>query len=217
MNTALFSVSPRIRPILRVTHMSLGITVTSELSTRRRYTIRGSRLRNISRVTVNKMKKVIVIGCSGSGKSVFSRSFSAISGLTLYHLDNIWWREDGTNITRDEFDARLGEILDRDEWIIDGNYQRTMERRMKACDTVIFFDLPVEVCLDGIRARKGKSRPDMPWKDAPEDDDEAFMEFIRGYNENNRPRVVALLEKYSDKDIIVFKSREESDEFLKRF
>lgn len=160
------------------------------------------------------MKKVIVIGCSGSGKSVFSRSFAHLTGLPLYHLDNIWWREDGTNITRAEFDARLGEILDTDAWVIDGNYNRTMERRMAMCDTVIFFDLPVDVCIKGIKARKGKERPDMPWKDAPEDDDAEFMEFVRGYNETHRPRVIELLEKFNDKNIIVFNARKESEMFL---
>lgn len=161
------------------------------------------------------MKKVIVVGCSGSGKSVFSRSFAHLVGLPLYHLDNIWWREDGTNISREEFDARLGEILERGEWIIDGNYKRTMERRMAACDTVIFFDLPVEVCIEGIRERKGKDRPDMPWKSTPEDDDEEFMAFVRSYGDTHRPRVLELIEKYSDKRIIVFKSREEAESFLR--
>ncbi len=163
------------------------------------------------------MKRVIVIGCGGSGKSVFSRSFAALSGLPLYHLDNIWWCEDGTNVSREDFDARLGEILDRDEWIIDGNYRRTMERRMAECDTVIFFDLPTDVCIEGIRARKGKLRPDMPWKNAPEDDDAEFMELVRNYNKTNRPRVMELLEKYKGKDIIIFKSRKDAENFLCEF
>ena len=163
------------------------------------------------------MKKVIVIGCSGSGKSVFSRSFASLTGLPLYHLDNIWWREDGTNISREEFDVRLGEILARDCWIIDGNYKRTMERRMAACDTVIFFDLPVETCVEGIKARKGKPRPDMPWRGAGDSDDAEFMSFVYNYGANNRPSVLTLLEKYSNKNIIIFKTRTEADEFLKQF
>ena len=163
------------------------------------------------------MKKVIVIGCSGSGKSVFSRSFASLSGFPLYHLDNIWWREDGTNISRDEFDERLGEILDRDEWIIDGNYKRTMERRMAACDTVIFFDLPLEDCIEGIKARRGKPRPDMPWRSAGDSDDPEFMNYVYNYGTNNRPKVLDILQKYSDKRIIIFKTRAEADAFLCAF
>ena len=165
----------------------------------------------------NDMKKVVVIGCGGSGKSVFSRSFAELTGLPLYHLDNIWWREDGTNITREEFDLVLGSILATDEWIIDGNYQRTMERRIEACDTVIFFDLPVEICVEGIKARQGKPRPDMPWRGAGDSDDAEFMSLVYNYGTNNRPKVMELLEKYSHKNIIIFKIRTEADEFLKQF
>ena len=162
------------------------------------------------------MKKVVVIGCGGSGKSVFSRSFAQITGLPLYHLDNIWWREDGTTITREKFDAVLGGILSADEWIIDGNYQRTMERRIAASDTVIFFDLPVETCVEGIIARQGKPRPDMPWRGAGDSNDAEFMSLVYNYGTNNRPRVIELLEKYSNKNIIVFKTRAEADDFLGR-
>ena len=159
------------------------------------------------------MKKVLVIGCAGSGKSVFSRSFASLSGLPLYHLDNIWWREDGTNISREEFDLRLGEILKRDEWIIDGNYMRTMERRMDACDTVVFFDLPVEVCLDGAISRLGKKRYDMPWIDT--ELDPKLKQEIEEFGDKNLPAIYALIDKYKDgKTVVIFKSREQADAFL---
>ena len=151
------------------------------------------------------MKKVVVIGCGGSGKSVFSRSFAELTGLPLYHLDNIWWREDGTNITREEFDVVLDGIIATDEWIIDGNYQRTMERRIAASDTVIFFDLPVETCVEGIMARQGKPRSDMPWRGAGDSNDAEFMSLVYNYGTNNRPKVMELLGKYAEKNIIIFK------------
>ncbi|MBQ9750853.1 MAG: adenylate kinase, partial [Clostridia bacterium] len=68
-------------------------------------------------------------------------------------------------------------------------------------------------CLDGIKERRGKPRSDMPWIETEEDAE--FIEFIKSYNEQQRPRVLELLEKYSEKRIIVFKSREQADEFLK--
>ena len=163
---------------------------------------------------LSEMKRVIIIGCSGSGKSYFAKKLRNKTGLPLYHLDNIWWRSDGTNIERSEFDSILGELLGRDEWIIDGNYQRTMVQRMDACDTVFFFDLPTEVCLEGIRERKGKERSDMAWKNAPEKDDAEFVEFIKNYNVEHRPYALELLGKYKDKNIVIFKSREEAESFL---
>ncbi len=165
---------------------------------------------------MSEIKKAIVIGCAGSGKSCFSRVLAEKTGLPIYHLDRIWWREDGTTVDRAEFDEKLAGILALDEWIIDGNYQRTMEERMKTCDTVFFFDIPTEDCIEGIKSRKGKERPDMPWKDAPEDGDKEFVAFIQSYNSDNRPRVCELLEKYEEKNIVIFKSRAEANDFLRK-
>ena len=93
------------------------------------------------------MKKILVIGPSGAGKSEFSRRLEKILNLPLYHLDNIFWKEDKTHISRDEFDEKLATILKREEWIIDGDYSRTYETRMNASDTIFFLNYPMELCL----------------------------------------------------------------------
>lgn len=159
------------------------------------------------------MQKVIVIGCPGSGKSTFSRALHAAAGLPLYHLDRMHWNADGTTVPKAVFLQRLQQALQKEAWIIDGNYCSTMELRMQPCDTVFFLDLPTEVCLEGIRARSGKERPDMP-RILPEEDDRKFMDFIRSYHSVSRPQVMDLLRKYAHKRIIIFESREEANEFL---
>ena len=158
------------------------------------------------------MKKVIVIGCPGSGKSTVSRALHNKTGIPLYHLDMMYWNADKTTVEKSLFLERLSAVLEKDEWIIDGNYGSTMELRMVACDTVIFLDYPLEVCLDGIKERRGKPRSDMPWIETEEDAE--FIEFIKNYNKQQKPKVLELLKKYGDKNIIIFKSREQSDAFL---
>ena len=158
------------------------------------------------------MKKIIVIGCSGSGKTTFAEKLRDKIGIELFYLDAIWHRPDRTHVSRDEYDARLSEILALDSWIIDGNYSRTIETRMAACDTVLLFDLPVEVCLEGAISRLGKARYDMPWIDT--ELDPKLKRDIEEFPSKNLPAIYALLDKYSDKNITVFKSREEADEFL---
>lgn len=160
------------------------------------------------------MKKVIVIGCPGSGKSTFSKVLHKNTGIPLYHLDMMFWNKDKTTVEKHIFLERLSEILKRKKWIIDGNYASTMEMRIKECDTVIFLDYPLDVCLDGIRNRRGKERSDMPWIETEEDSE--FVEFIKNYNEQNRPQVIELLNRYIDKNILVFKSRDEAEEFLRQ-
>lgn len=158
------------------------------------------------------MKKIIVIGCPGSGKTTFAEKLRDKTGLPLFYLDAIWHKPDKTHITREEYDARLSEILALDEWIIDGNYSRTMERRLAECDTVFLFDLPTEVCLEGAVARLGKERYDLPWIDT--ELDPKLKAEIEGFLQKNRPAIYALLEKYKDqKTVVVFKSREEADAY----
>ena len=159
------------------------------------------------------MKKVIVIGCPGSGKTTFAEKLHKKTGLPLYYLDAIWHKPDRTHITRDEFVDRIGEIFKEESWIIDGNYQRTIERRIMACDTVFLFDLPTEACLDGAISRLGKGRYDMPWLDG--ELDPKFKEEIEQFSIKNLPDIYALIDKYKDeKTIVIFKSREEADRLL---
>lgn len=162
------------------------------------------------------MKKVMIIGCPGAGKSTFSRKLRDITGLPLYHLDMIWHKPDKTNISREEFDSRLSEIIKKDRWIIDGNYNRTIEMRLKGCDTVFLLDFPLEVCLEGARSRVGKKHDDLPWEET--EFDEEFRQWIIDFPNEQLPGIYELLEKYKDKnkDIFIFKSRQETDDFLNK-
>ncbi len=161
------------------------------------------------------MKRAVVIGCSGSGKSVFSRKLRDVTGLTLYYLDMIWHKPDGTNISREEFDEKLRSIISRDSWIIDGNYQRTLETRIKACDTVFLFDLPTETCIEGALSRIGKKREDMPWFE--NELDPQFRQWIESFRENQLPEIYRLLEKYKNgRQIVIFRTREQADKFIEK-
>ena len=160
------------------------------------------------------MKKVIIIGCPGSGKSTFAKKLEKVTKLPLYHLDMLFWNSDKTTVSKEVFLGRLQGILDCEKWIIDGNYAGTMQLRMEACDSIFFLDYQVEICLSGIEERRGKPRSDMPWFET-ENTDEEFINFIKTYNENERPKVMDLLKKYSSKNIIIFRSRGESETFLK--
>ena len=159
------------------------------------------------------MKKVIIIGCPGSGKSTFARKLKAVTGLPLYHLDMLYWNADKTTVEKSIFLQRLNDVLTKDEWIIDGNYGSTMEMRLKVCDTVFFLDFPAEVCVDGVLARKGKPRSDMPWVET--ETDAEFVSFVQKFNAESRPKIIELLEKYKEKNIFVFRSRAEADVYLK--
>ncbi len=159
------------------------------------------------------MNKAIIIGCPGAGKSTFSRQLRDVTGLPLYYLDMLYHKPDRATVPREEFDLKLGEILARDRWIIDGNYQRTLERRLIACDTVFLLDYPTEVCLEGARERVGKVREEIPWVESELDPE--FRQAILDFSSNQLPKIYELLEKHGKgKQIIIFKSRQEAQSRL---
>ena len=157
-------------------------------------------------------RRIIVLGCPGSGKSTFSLKLHDKTGIPLIHLDQIFWNADKSYISNDDFDQKLSKILKEPCFIIDGDYSRTYEERIASCDTVIFLDYDKKDCIQGIVSRLGKVRVDMPWTEEALDPE--LMEIVDAYGEKNRPLLYDLFEKYPDKQVIIFHSREEADVWL---
>lgn len=158
------------------------------------------------------MRRVLILGCPGSGKSHFARRLADITGLPLHYLDLLWHKPDRTTFSQAEFDLALVHILEEDRWILDGNYQRTLPKRLARCDTVFLFDLSLADCLAGAVARIGHKRPDLPWLETelgPE-----FRDWIINFKQDRLPGILALLAETNCAKII-FKSHAEADAYLR--
>ncbi|MBR7189165.1 MAG: adenylate kinase [Clostridia bacterium] len=152
------------------------------------------------------MNRVLVIGCPGSGKSTFARNLRDVTGLPLIYLDQLYWRADRTHASREEFDRRLHAVLCTERWILDGNYSRTLPHRLAACDCVFFLDYPREVCLEGIAARRGVAREDMPWVETEEDPE--LVDFVMRFERETRPVILGLLNAARGIEVHTFRTRE---------
>ena len=165
------------------------------------------------------MKRIIIIGCPGSGKTRLARMLQEKLDLPLVHLDRLWWTKGWENVSMEEFDERLSRALALDSWIIDGNYSRTMEVRLQKCDTIIYLDYSRWVCLCGMFQRVlgnyGKVRPDLP-EGCPERFDWEFVKFIWNFNKNNRVRNYTWIAKAKHAKAIVLKNRKEVAAFLEQ-
>ena len=159
------------------------------------------------------MLKIIIVGSPGAGKSTFARKLRDITGIPLFYLDMLWHKPDRTTVTQERLNNRLNGILQKDRWIIDGNYQRTLEPRLQACDTVFLMDFPLETCISGAESRIGKKREDLPWTELEFDPE--FKQWIQDFPKNRLPQLYEMIETYKDnKEIMVFHSRKEADDYL---
>ena len=156
-------------------------------------------------------KRIIIIGSSGSGKSTLARLLAEKTHLPLVHLDQLWWREGWEHISREEFDELLQTEIEKDAWIMDGNFDRTLEVRLAACDAVIFFDLPRMVCILSVLKRVfssyGRTRPDMS-AGCPERFDPSFIKWVWNFKRDKREKCLNLI-KSSGKTAYIIRSRKE--------
>ncbi|MGA9769583.1 MAG: DNA topology modulation protein [Blastocatellia bacterium] len=111
------------------------------------------------------MHRVLVIGSGGAGKSTFAKDLAMRTGLPLVHLDALYWRAGWVETPKTEWTDVVERLLAQERWVMDGNYGGTLDRRLAACDTVVFLDLPRWVCLWRVIRRwiqyRGQTRPDM--------------------------------------------------------
>ena len=165
------------------------------------------------------MLRIIVIGSGGSGKSELSRRIGEILGIEVIHLDRVYWKPNWTEPTKDEWKETVDDLVNRDSWIMDGNYRGTLEIRAAAADTIIFLDLPRILCIWRAVKRWAKypnqTRPDMG-EGCPEKIDFEFLQWIWNFPRDSKPRLVEMLRQYEEtKSIYVLKSRREVEAFVK--
>lgn len=165
------------------------------------------------------MKKIIVIGSGGAGKSTFSRRLGEVTGIPVIHLDQLYWRPNWEKTPAPEWEATVAELVNGETWIMDGNFGGTREIRMRAADTIIFLDIPRRVCLYRVIKRAityhGNNRPDMA-AGCNERIDLEFLLWVWNYPRRGRKRLMAETQKFSDKEIVILSSSAEIDLFLER-
>ncbi len=142
------------------------------------------------------MKKVLIIGSGGAGKSTLARQLGEATGLPVIHLDAHYWHSGWVPTENAEWDRQIEEFLARPAWIMDGNYGRTLPRRLAACDTVIFLDFPRLVCLWNLVKRRvqfaRRPRTDLP-EGCPEHLSLEFLWWVLTYPSRRRPGILAQL------------------------
>ena len=166
------------------------------------------------------MERILIIGCSGAGKSTLARKLGVLTGLPVIHLDSLFWKPGWVESTKAEIDEKILTAMAQTQWILDGNYSRTLPLRLEKCDHVIFLDFPRWLCLWGVLKRVaknyGKIRPDMA-EGCPERLDWEFLVWVWNFNKNVRPKLLLALESKPEVTVTVLKNRKEVNRFLSEF
>lgn len=112
------------------------------------------------------MDKIVVIGSSGAGKSIFARKLGELLNIKVVHLDRVFWKRDWKEKPRDDRVDILQQLVAEQQWIIEGSYLSSSDARLNAADTIIFLDMSPCLCLWRIVVRHWKyrkhSRRDIP-------------------------------------------------------
>lgn len=166
------------------------------------------------------MKRILVIGSGGAGKSTFSGRLSRLLGIEVIHLDVLYWKPGWVETPKPVWRKMVGELVKRDAWIIDGNYSGTFDLRFEACDTVIFLDMARAVCMWRVLKRaalyRNGGRPDMA-EGCQERLSLEFMRWVWGYSKRTRPKVLELLkESAQSKSVVWLRTRADVERFLAR-
>jgi adenylate kinase family enzyme len=164
------------------------------------------------------MRRVLVIGSGGAGKSTFARELSRLTGLPLVQLDELYWSAGWIAPAKDEWSRTVDTLVAADRWVMDGNYGGTLEQRLAACDTVVFLDLPRLVCLARVLWRRiqyhGRARPGVA-AGCVEHLSLEFLSWIWTYPSRRRPQILAKFAHLrSDQRALVLTSQREVAEFL---
>ena len=159
------------------------------------------------------MKRILVIGCPGSGKSHFAKKLGLLLNLPVIHMDNIYWNKDKTSVSREELIKRLKPYLELDSWIIDGNYHHTLELRLKYATDVFFLDVSREECIQGMLERVDQERDDIPWIESKEDALE-LIAWTEDYESRTKVEEETVLSSYPNVNVHRLKSRKEIDDYL---
>jgi len=166
------------------------------------------------------MKRIMIVGKPGAGKSTFARALGERTGLPVVHIDLIHWKPGWIERDHAEKTRMCQEVHAREEWIFEGGHSATWSERLQRCDTLIWLDFPIWLRVWRVFTRTirnyGCSRIDLP-EGCPERFDMEFYRFIWRTRKSARRKILSLIEDApKGKRILRLTSNSETRRFLEQ-
>lgn len=162
------------------------------------------------------MKRILILGSCGAGKSTFAKRLHEILGLPIIHLDEHCWMPGWVRPDKSAWEKTVQDLISGEKWIMDGNYRSSLHLRIPAADTVILLDFPRMTCLWRILKRRlRKNRLDCIVGCREKIDFELLFWILWKFPRVNRRQVLKTLEEVKNKkDIYVLKTNKDVNRFI---
>src|SRR5271168_5460584 len=93
------------------------------------------------------MRRVLVVGCAGAGKTTFARRLGETLALPVINLDFHFWRPGWQTPERQAWREQLTALVAMPAWVMEGNYINTFDIRMPRADSLVWLDYPRGICM----------------------------------------------------------------------
>jgi len=170
---------------------------------------------------LEKAGRILIVGCSGTGKSTLAQAIASLRGLTYVSMDrDIFWLSGWKSRPRPEAIALIEQAVAGPRWIMDGNSPGTLPLRLPRTDLVIWRRPPRYVALRGVISRwlryRGRSRPEMA-PGCPERLDWKFLRYIWTFEHDEAPQFQEMLERHGrNVPVVTLKSYRDGEDLLSR-
>ena len=164
------------------------------------------------------MKRIMIIGPGNAGKSTLAIKMAGTLQIPVFHLDQFYWLAGWIPKDKDLWEAEHALLLEKPEWIIEGDFSNLYNIRAKHADTIIFMDMPSHTLIKRSFLRRiiyrGVSRPDMT-KGNVERFDYGYYRYIRWILRYDRSKASDLIKEHKiDKRIFILTNQKDINLFL---
>ncbi len=159
-------------------------------------------------MSIKEARRILVIGCSGGGKTTFTKKLSTMLNLPTIHLDTHFWRSGWTSPPRVEWRKTVEQLVEQEQWIMDGTFDSTFDLRFPKADLIIILKQPKLLCLwrafiRMLTYRNEDHRPDLP-EGCPEKFDLSFYHYIWTYNRVHNPIFEENIDRFQKRESTIF-------------